>query len=163
MNARVAATSIGWLIGQLARPASVAASRIEDNASPARSRERRSSSTVARMASISSSVRQLVSCGWTRSPLQNGRAGKSPWLDRARGTFAAGTPLRAPIRSPLQSRRERGATTLDTAVLAEIRNHYRGALARGRDDNHRKRGALATEARTLIRRFRRFEDMILRF
>jgi transposase len=62
-----------------------------------------------------------------------------------------------------QQARERGATTLDPAVLAAIRNHYRGALARGRDDNHRKRGALATEARTLIRRFRRFEDMILRF
>jgi transposase len=59
--------------------------------------------------------------------------------------------------------RERGATALDTAVLAGIRNHYLGALARGRDDNHGKRGALATEARTLIRRFHRFEDMILRF
>jgi transposase len=62
-----------------------------------------------------------------------------------------------------QQARERGATTLDPAVLAVIRNHYRGALARGRDDNHRKRGALARQARTLIRRFRRFEDMILRF
>jgi hypothetical protein len=43
------------------------------------------------------------------------------------------------------------------------RNHYRGALARGRDDNHRQSGTLATEARTLIRRFHRFEDMVLRF
>jgi transposase len=59
--------------------------------------------------------------------------------------------------------RERGATELDAAVLAAIRNHYRGALARGRDDNHEQRGALATEARTLIRRFHRYEDMILRF
>jgi transposase len=59
--------------------------------------------------------------------------------------------------------RERGATALDAAVAAGIRNHYLGALARGRDDNHGKRGALATEARTLIRRFHRFEDMILRF
>jgi transposase len=58
---------------------------------------------------------------------------------------------------------ERGASALDTAVLAGIRNHYRGALARGRDDNHGKRGLLATDARTLIRRFHRFEDMILRF
>jgi transposase len=59
--------------------------------------------------------------------------------------------------------RERGASALDAAVLAGIRNRYLGALARGRDDNHGKRGALATEARTLIRRFHRFEDMILRF
>lgn len=59
--------------------------------------------------------------------------------------------------------RERGATALDAAVLAGIRNHYRGALARGRDDNHRERGTLAADARTLIRRFHRFEDMILRF
>jgi transposase len=59
--------------------------------------------------------------------------------------------------------RERGARALDATVLADIRNHYRGALARGRDDNLGTRGALATEARTLIRRFHRFEDMILRF
>lgn len=59
--------------------------------------------------------------------------------------------------------REHGATALDEAVLAGIRNRYRGALARGRDDNHGTRGALATDARTLIRRFHRFEDMILRF
>jgi transposase len=62
-----------------------------------------------------------------------------------------------------QQAREHGASTLDKAALAAIRNHYRGALARGRDDNRRQRGALATEARTLIRRFHRFEDMILRF
>jgi transposase len=59
--------------------------------------------------------------------------------------------------------RERGATAMDAAVLAGVRNHYLGALARGRDDNQGKRGALATEARTLIRRFHRFEDLILRF
>jgi transposase len=59
--------------------------------------------------------------------------------------------------------REHGARALGAAVLAGIRNCYRGALARGRDDNHGTRGPLATEARTLIRRFHRFEDMILRF
>jgi len=48
--------------------------------------------------------------------------------------------------------RERGAEALDEAVLA-----------RGRADNQGKRGALAAEARTLIARFTRFEDMILRF
>jgi transposase len=59
--------------------------------------------------------------------------------------------------------RERGAGVLGATVLADIRNCYRGALARGRDDNQGRRGVLATEARTLIRRFHRFEDMILRF
>lgn len=59
--------------------------------------------------------------------------------------------------------RQHGATALDATVLARIRNHYHGALARGRDDNHATRGPLAIEARTLIRRFHRYEDMILRF
>jgi transposase len=59
--------------------------------------------------------------------------------------------------------RAEGADRLDTRTLRTIRNHYRGALARGQDDNQHQRGALATDARTLIGRFRRFEDMILRF
>ena len=59
--------------------------------------------------------------------------------------------------------RARGAEALDEAVLARIRNHYHGALARGRADNQGQRSALAAQARTLITRFTRFEDMILRF
>jgi transposase len=59
--------------------------------------------------------------------------------------------------------RERGATQLDEATLNQVRNHYHGALARGDTDNQGKRGKLADQARTLISRFRRFEDMILRF
>jgi transposase len=59
--------------------------------------------------------------------------------------------------------RERGVDALDDVALGAIRNHYLGALARGRDDNRGKRGLLAVEARALIRRFGRFEDMILRF
>jgi hypothetical protein len=59
--------------------------------------------------------------------------------------------------------RARGAEALDEAVLARIRNHYHGALARGRADNQGKPGTLAAQARTLITRFTRFEDMILRF
>lgn len=59
--------------------------------------------------------------------------------------------------------RERGATTLGAADLARIRNHHRGALARGKDDNQGKRGTLAVDARALTRRFHRFEDMTLRF
>ncbi len=59
--------------------------------------------------------------------------------------------------------RARGAEALDAPVLARIRNHYHGALARGRADNQANRSTLAAQARTLIARFTRFEDMILRF
>jgi transposase len=59
--------------------------------------------------------------------------------------------------------RAAGAGHLDPAALTRIRNLYRGALARGQSDNKGKRSTLATDARTLIRRFRRYEDMILRF
>jgi transposase len=56
-----------------------------------------------------------------------------------------------------------GADRLDQALLSQIRNHYLGALAKGRTDNHGHRSTLATQARRLIRRFTRYEDMILRF
>jgi transposase len=59
--------------------------------------------------------------------------------------------------------RTAGADRLDPGVLKRIRNHYLGAIAKGSTDNHNQPGALATEARTLIRRFARYEDMILRF
>jgi transposase len=59
--------------------------------------------------------------------------------------------------------RGRGADRLDTATLKRIRNHYRGALARGDTDNQGEHTTLADKARTLIARFRRYEDMILRF
>jgi len=59
--------------------------------------------------------------------------------------------------------RERGADALDEATLRQIRNHYLGALARGKADNQDEHTSLADKARTLIARFRRFEDMILRF
>lgn len=52
---------------------------------------------------------------------------------------------------------------LDQAVLTQIRHHYQGALAKGRTDNHGHRSTLATQARRLIRRFTRYQDMILRF
>lgn len=59
--------------------------------------------------------------------------------------------------------RRAGQATLAPEVLGEIRNHYLGALGRGEADNHGRRSPLAADARTLIRRFRRYEDMILRF
>jgi transposase len=59
--------------------------------------------------------------------------------------------------------REGGADHLDDATLKKIRNHYLGALARGDTENQGGTTTLADKARTLIRRFRRFENMILRF
>jgi transposase len=59
--------------------------------------------------------------------------------------------------------RERGAEALDEATLRQVRNHYPGAFARGETDNQGEHSNLADKARTLIARFRRFEDMILRF
>ena len=59
--------------------------------------------------------------------------------------------------------RERGADRLDETTLKQIRNRYLGALARGEVDNQGEHTKLADKARTLIARFRRFEDMILRF
>ncbi|MGH8937727.1 MAG: hypothetical protein ACRDV2_00065, partial [Actinomycetes bacterium] len=49
------------------------------------------------------------------------------------------------------------ADHLDAVVLAQIRNHYLGALAKGRTDNHDHRSTLAAQARKLIRRFTRYE------
>jgi transposase len=59
--------------------------------------------------------------------------------------------------------RERGAQRLSESELREIRNHYLGALARGDTDNDGVHSPLAQRARTLIARFTRYEDMILRF
>jgi transposase len=59
--------------------------------------------------------------------------------------------------------RASGATTLEAAVLKRIRSHYHGAIAKGTTDNQGKRTTLAADARTLITRFRRYEDIILRF
>ena len=59
--------------------------------------------------------------------------------------------------------RAAGADQLDHVVLTQIRHHYLGALANGRTDNHGHRGTLAAHTRRLIRRFTRYEDMILHF
>jgi transposase len=59
--------------------------------------------------------------------------------------------------------RDRGNDRLDEASLKKIRNHYLGALARGDTENQGEDTKLADKARTLIARFRRYEDMILRF
>jgi len=62
-----------------------------------------------------------------------------------------------------QAARAAGQTTLDPETLATIRNHYRGATAKGITDNSARAGPRAHDALTLARRFRDHEDMILRF
>jgi transposase len=52
---------------------------------------------------------------------------------------------------------------LDPEVFAQIRNHYLGAIAHGNDENRSRNTELAAKARTLITRFSRYQDMILRF
>ena len=59
--------------------------------------------------------------------------------------------------------REAGAITLNEATLKRIHNRYHGALARGDTDNDGQNSILADKAQTLTARFRRYEDMILRF
>ena len=59
--------------------------------------------------------------------------------------------------------RSEGRDHLDPDTLATLINHYLGALAKGTTDNLGHRSELADKARTLIRRFRRYQDMILRF
>ncbi len=59
--------------------------------------------------------------------------------------------------------RHAGQDRLDDATLATLINHYLGALAKGRTDNLSDHNELGRQARTLIRRFHRYQDMILRF
>jgi len=59
--------------------------------------------------------------------------------------------------------RQQGRDRLDEQTLATLMNHYLGALAKGRTDNLGRTGEVADKARTLIRRFHRYQDMILRF
>jgi transposase len=75
---------------------------------------------------------------------------------------AMATTLLEANRAATQAR-EHGADQLDDQTLRRIRSHYLGALARGDTDNNGHDNKLAAQARTLISRFRRFEDMILRF
>jgi transposase len=56
-----------------------------------------------------------------------------------------------------------GQTTLDPKILATIRNHYRGAIAKALSDNSARAGPVAHDALTLARRFRDHEDTVLRF
>ncbi len=59
--------------------------------------------------------------------------------------------------------RAAGNDALAPETLRRIRNHYRGAVAKGITDNTPRAGPLTRDALTLARRFRDHEDMILRF
>ena len=59
--------------------------------------------------------------------------------------------------------RNAGLDRLEDTTLATIMNHYLGALAKGRTDNLGDHSEIARAARTLLRRFHRYQDMILRF
>ena len=76
--------------------------------------------------------------------------------------LAMATTLTDANRAAHQAR-DHGTDRLDQTTLRKIRNRYLGALARGDTDNQGEHTTLADKARTLITRFRRYEDMILRF
>lgn len=59
--------------------------------------------------------------------------------------------------------RAAGAESIEDAVLAQIRNLYRGATAAGITANATRAGPAAADALRLARRFRQHETMILRF
>jgi transposase len=59
--------------------------------------------------------------------------------------------------------RTEGRDQLTDTELSAIRSRYAGAIARGWDQNTTGRDPLHEQARTLLRRFARHRDMILRF
>lgn len=76
--------------------------------------------------------------------------------------IAMADTLIAANQAACQARAE-GRDRLDPDTLSRLINHYLGALAKGSTDNLAQTGELAGKARTLIRRFSRYQDMILRF
>lgn len=59
--------------------------------------------------------------------------------------------------------RAAGQSAIEPAALATIVNHYRGAAGKGIADNDAASSGVGRDACTLARRFRKHEDMILRF
>jgi transposase len=66
-------------------------------------------------------------------------------------------------RDAAAAARAAGQSVLDTAVLDDLVIRYRALAAAGLAANLYRRTATAADARRLARRFRTFEDMILRF
>ncbi|MGH9068551.1 MAG: IS66 family transposase [Acidimicrobiales bacterium] len=59
--------------------------------------------------------------------------------------------------------RQAGSSRLDEDVLAGLLERYRALAARGLEDNQRRHTRAARDARRVARRFRDYEDLILRF
>jgi len=59
--------------------------------------------------------------------------------------------------------RQAGSDRLDEDVLAGLLERYRALAARGLEDNQRRHTRAARDARRVARRFRDYEDLILRF
>ena len=66
-------------------------------------------------------------------------------------------------RDAAAAARQAGQSALGTAVLDDLVTRYRALAAAGLEANIYRRTATAKDARRLARRFRIFEDMILRF
>ena len=66
-------------------------------------------------------------------------------------------------RDAAAAARAAGQSVLDAAVLDDLVTRYRSLAAAGLEANIYRRTATAKDARRLARRFRTFEDMILRF
>ena len=66
-------------------------------------------------------------------------------------------------RDAASAARQAGESVLDAAVLDGLLTRYRALTAAGLAANLYRRTATATDARRLARRFRIFEDLILRF
>jgi transposase len=67
------------------------------------------------------------------------------------------------VRDAAASARAAGQSALDTAVLDDLVSRYRALATAGLAANLYRRTATAKDARRLARRFRSFEDLILRF
>ena len=80
---------------------------------------------------------------------------------RTRATRMADVLIKA--NKAATAARTAGKPCLDDADLEQIRVLYRSAALQGLLDNESRRGAAAKRARTLARRFRDHEDVILRF
>jgi len=78
-----------------------------------------------------------------------------------RASAMAGLLLQASARA-IQAR-EAGKDRLDADVLAGLPDRYRALAAGGLEDNQRRHTRAARDARRVARRFRDYEDLILRF
>jgi transposase len=90
-----------------------------------------------------------------RAVFEGDRVGQS-WADAMGNTLVLANQAAHEARGA-------GREALAEAELALVRNRYRGALAYGRTQNATGRDPLTAEARRLLRRFERYEEMILRF